>query len=106
MKKTEQRHVSGLPPPHAVFCLAALFNPETSILIQKRHPYTGNLNLETPGDSKDAFLYWGDVTLSPVLTSLLAEEVAFVLAHGRLAGTSFGSGNYDVDDACFMVILL
>jgi len=23
---------------------AALFNPEMSILIQKRHPYTGNLN--------------------------------------------------------------
>ena len=35
----------------------ALFNPDTSILIQKRHPYTGNLNSETPGDSKNAFLH-------------------------------------------------
>ncbi len=41
--------------------LNALFNPETSILIQKRHPYTGNLNSETLGDSKNAFLHWGDV---------------------------------------------
>jgi len=32
--------------------LSALFNPKTSILIQKRHPYTGNLNSETLGDSK------------------------------------------------------
>jgi len=39
----------------------ALFNPKTSILIQKRHPYTGNLNSETSGDSKNAFLHWGDV---------------------------------------------
>jgi len=39
----------------------ALFNPETLILIQKRHPYAGNLNSETPGDSKNAFLHWGDV---------------------------------------------
>ena len=37
----------------------ALFNPKTSFLIQKRHPYTGNS--ETPGDSKNAFLHWGDV---------------------------------------------
>ncbi len=43
----------------------ALFNPETSILIQKRHPYTGNLNSETPGDSKNAFLHWGDVLALP-----------------------------------------
>jgi len=39
----------------------ALFNPKTSVLIQKRHPYTGNLNSETLGDSKNAFLLWGDV---------------------------------------------
>ena len=38
-----------------------LFNPETSSLIQKRHPYTRNLNSETPGDSKNAFLHWGDI---------------------------------------------
>ncbi len=33
----------------------ALFNPEASILIQKHHPYNGNLNSETPVDSKNAF---------------------------------------------------
>ena len=40
---------------------AALFDPKTSILIQKRHPYTENLNSETSGDSKNAFLHCGDV---------------------------------------------
>ncbi len=39
----------------------ALFNLKTSMLIQKCHPYTGNLNSETPGDSKNAFLHWGNV---------------------------------------------
>jgi len=43
----------------------ALFNPKTSILIQKRHPYPGNLNRETSGDSKNAFLHCGDV-LAPL----------------------------------------
>jgi len=38
----------------------ALLHPETSISIQKRHPYTGNLNSETSGDSKNAFLHCGD----------------------------------------------
>ncbi len=41
--------------------VVALFNPETSILIQKRHPYTGNLVSEKSGDSKNAFLHCGDV---------------------------------------------
>ena len=40
----------------------ALFNSETSVSIQKRHPYTGNLNSETSGDSKNAFLHCGDVS--------------------------------------------
>ncbi len=31
---------------------SALFNPKTSIFIQKRHPYIGNPNRETSGDSK------------------------------------------------------
>ena len=31
------------------------------IIIQKRHPYTGNLKSETPGDSKIAFVRHGDV---------------------------------------------
>ncbi len=39
----------------------ALFNPETSVLIQKHHPYTGILNSETSGDSKNEFLHCGDV---------------------------------------------
>jgi len=43
----------------------ALFNPETSILIQKRHPYLGNLNSETSGDSKNALL---DFFLMPLLS--------------------------------------
>jgi len=38
-----------------------LLNPKTSILIQKRHSYTRNLNSETSGDSKNAFLHGGDV---------------------------------------------
>jgi len=41
--------------------LSALFNPKASVSIQKRYPYTGNLNSESPGDSKNAFLHWGDV---------------------------------------------
>ncbi len=41
----------------------ALFNPETSMLVQKRHPYTGNLKSETPGHRKSAFLHWGDVAI-------------------------------------------
>ncbi len=38
----------------------ALLNPETSDLIQKRHPYAGIINSETSGDSKNAFLHCGD----------------------------------------------
>ncbi len=38
----------------------ALFNPKTSILIQKCDPYTGNLNSEMSGDSKNAFQHCGD----------------------------------------------
>ncbi len=44
--------------------VSALFNPETSILIQKRHPYTGYLNSETLGDSINVFLHCGDVLVS------------------------------------------
>lgn len=36
----------------------ALFNLETSVSIQKHRHYTGNLNSETPGDSKSAFLHY------------------------------------------------
>ena len=41
--------------------LSALFSLKASILIHKCHPYTGNLNSETPGDSKNAFLHREDV---------------------------------------------
>ncbi len=40
----------------------AVFNPKTSIFIQRRHPYTGDLNSETSGDSKNTFLHCGDVS--------------------------------------------
>lgn len=39
----------------------ALINLETSFLIQKRHPNTGNLNSERSGDSKNTILHCGDV---------------------------------------------
>ena len=50
---------------------AALFNPKTSILIQKRHPYNGNLKSETLGDSKNEFLHWGDVLANAWLRPML-----------------------------------
>ncbi len=40
---------------HSHNSLKALLNPKTSILIH-HHPHTGNLNRETSGDSKNAFL--------------------------------------------------
>jgi len=45
---------------------------KTSILIQKRHPYTGNLNSETLVDSKNAFLHWGDAFAPPAPLVFLA----------------------------------
>ena len=39
----------------------ALFNPTTSDVIQKRHPYTENLTSETSGHSKIEFLHCGYV---------------------------------------------
>lgn len=35
----------------------ALFNPNTSIWVQKHHPYTGNLDSETSGDNSIVFLH-------------------------------------------------
>lgn len=35
--------------------------PKRLVSIWNRHPYTGNLDSETPGGSKNAFLHWGDV---------------------------------------------
>ncbi len=45
----------------AVNTSKAVFNPETSFLSQKRHPYTGNLISQTSEDSRNAFLYYEDV---------------------------------------------
>ncbi len=65
------------PPQQSVFCDScclvqdALPNPKMPILSQKRDPYTGNLNSETPGDSKNAFLHCGDVLELPLTTILL-----------------------------------
>ena len=39
----------------------ALLNPKTPIFLQKLPSYSGNLNSETPGDSKNAFQHCGDV---------------------------------------------
>ncbi len=44
---------------HGVY--TALFNPETYISMQQRRPYTGNLNSEASGESKNPFLQCGDV---------------------------------------------
>ena len=37
------------------------FQSQNVYFIQKHPFYSGNPNSETPGDSKNAFLYWGDV---------------------------------------------
>jgi len=39
----------------------ALVNPENPVLIQKRYPYTGNLNSKMSGDSKNTFFHCGDL---------------------------------------------
>ncbi len=57
-KHLESVHIFHAPHAHP----AALFKTETSILSQKRHPYTGNLNSGTSGDTKNAFLHCGDVS--------------------------------------------
>jgi len=36
--------------------LLALYNPKTSVFIQKRHSYSSNRTSETPGDSENALL--------------------------------------------------
>ena len=60
--------------------LIALLNPKTSIFNQKRHPYAGNLNLETPGDSKTAFLHCGD-TLADHRADLLVQVTTLISKH-------------------------
>ena len=57
--------VSSLITAHSIsrqvsrICLqVALVNPATSFPVQNRQLYSGNLNSETPGGSKTAFLHW------------------------------------------------
>ncbi len=64
-------HLFALPCQHMQQLPTALFNPETSVLIQKRHPYTANLNSETLGDSKNATLHCGDVLGSQITATVL-----------------------------------
>ena len=59
----------------------ALLNPKTSILIQKCHPYTGNLNRERSGDSKNVFLRCGNV-----LAQRFTEQGAYRAGQSLLAG--------------------
>jgi len=61
--------------PSLLIMASALFNPETSISIQKRHPYTGNLNSETSGDSQNAFLHCGDVSATLKASMTTAERL-------------------------------
>lgn len=44
---------------------SARLNPETSIVVQKHHPYTGNLNSAMSGDGQNAFLHCGEVGILP-----------------------------------------
>lgn len=55
---------------------SALFNPVTSIVFQKCHPYTGNVISETLGDSQNALLHWGDVLGGSLVaqTDAIAEQ--------------------------------
>ena len=41
--------------------IGALCTPETSIITQKRHPYTGKVNPDMPGHIKTVLLHWGHV---------------------------------------------
>ena len=63
---------------------SALFNLETSILIQKSHPYTGNLNTETSGDSENTFLHCGDVSalVTALALALLQPACMPACSHG------------------------
>ncbi len=54
-----------------------LFNPETSIFIQICHPYTGNLNRETSGDSVNTFTLWRCFRSDHSLIVLLQQPMMF-----------------------------
>ena len=63
----------------SVVGLAALLNPKTFAFIQKFYPYTGSLNLETPGDSAKASLPCGDVS-DPFQVVLAVVSLMFFLS--------------------------
>ncbi len=50
-----------MPCQEGLLIYGSFSNPQKSIVIQKRHPYTGNLNSGTSGASKNVFLHCGDV---------------------------------------------
>ena len=59
--------------------LFAVFNPKMYISIHRRHPYTGNLKSETPGDSKSAFLHCGGVLALSRVDSVQHDAMQLVL---------------------------
>ena len=70
-----------MPKKSSSLCFrnSALFHPKTSILIQKRHPYAGNLNSETSGDSKNALLHCGDALVGAQVEPFLVSPLGFNL---------------------------
>lgn len=52
----------------------ALVRPEMSNLFLKCHPYTGNLDSDASGDSKNAFLHCGDVLGRGIFTEALCHD--------------------------------
>jgi hypothetical protein len=64
-------HSSGFAVQVLTLRLQACFNPETSALIQKRHPYTGSLSSETSENSKNAFTHCGNVVGDQYMQTIL-----------------------------------
>ncbi len=62
--------------------MIALFSPDTSSSIQKRHPYTVNANSEMSGDSKSAFLHCGDVLGQSHLLCICLQGMALSAING------------------------
>ena len=61
-------------------CSGSSFQSWNVYFFQKSHPFTGNLNSETPGDSKNMFLHCEDV--------LVQQEVSIVGDQGQCAWQS------------------
>jgi len=64
---------------------AGFSKPETSILIQKCRPYTGNLYSETSGDIKSVFPCCGDVLSCATITCTFAVTFAACWTSGAVA---------------------